>query len=138
MGVEPLNPIDPKQLADFTTRQKWQNEQISGIEVHAGYTVRPSFWAFLNLHPAWGPPLTDLGFVPFEGQPVPRDAGTSSPVVAGCAKLAKGRSAPRTSSCLWQSDGFMCGGHPTNVQVKSKARAMPFEITDQNSRHNAE
>ena len=39
MGFEPLSPIDSTQLADSITRQKRQNGQISGIEVHAGDTA---------------------------------------------------------------------------------------------------
>ena len=37
-GFEPLSTIEAAQLIHFPTRQKRQNWQISGIEVHAGYT----------------------------------------------------------------------------------------------------
>lgn len=39
MGFEPLSAIDTTQLIHFTTRQKRQNGQIWGIEVHGRYTT---------------------------------------------------------------------------------------------------
>ena len=38
VGIELLSLIESTQLTDFPVRQKRQNGQISGIEVHGRYT----------------------------------------------------------------------------------------------------